>query len=489
MKSLRYFLIAALALAVTVSGCEITDINENPLAATSADPETVYPFVIVTLASNRTVENVQMQFHAQTWASSGAAGVFNDPEQYVISQFTTGNAYFAYYVTVIGNLQRILEDAEADNQNNVAAQSKLLQAFTFWMLTTEFEEIPFSQASNPSEFPFPEFDDQEDVLTGIVDLVDEAVAQIQPDSPIGGIENGDLIYEGDMNRWRRFGLSLKLRALMYLESGGSITFNDPAFDDVLGADFIRGNGATAYIPFGADPGNENNLFQLNDDFAGGVNAWFDASEALVDLMNANADPRRVVYFDDPSGAEDPNSNTFIGQPPGGLGSVGASIIDENWFDATTPARLITAAEGWLHEAEAYLGRGNTSAARASLEEGIRRSMGWFSTPGTGYEGESIAQGDIDAYVANRLVAFDAANNARKLEIIQEEQYINFFEMGEEAWATQRRTGVPALDAPQGSILGTGNIISRYVYPPDAVSANPNTPSQRPLDDPMFFQGG
>ncbi|MGB3588333.1 MAG: hypothetical protein WBA23_17415, partial [Tunicatimonas sp.] len=54
----------------------------------------------------------------------------------------------------------------------------------------------------------------------------------------------------------------------------------------------------------------------------------------------------------------------------------------------------------------------------------------------------------------------------------------------EGWTTWRRTGLPNLEVPEGAL--TTGLFMRFPLPPDEVSANDNAPTQKPLDERMWF---
>jgi hypothetical protein len=495
MKRYRAALLM-LGLTGIAAGCDITDldINTDPDAATGAvAPNLLFPTALVAVASNRTIEiGPGNAFHSQVWASNGSTGVFNDPDRAIISEFTAGNFWNGMYSTSLRNLRFTRENSLAQNPawNNGAVQADIMRSYIFWMLTSLYETIPYRQAGDAVAFPTPEFDSQETVLRGIVAALDSAVARIDS-SP--AITTGDLLYGGNMENWRRFANSLKLRTLMMIRNRDQTV--DAQITAVLGQPLIRENNQQAQFPFFTTTGNQNNLFRLNELFGGFTNAgqgqnFIFAGAPLVDLMNTLEDPRRPTYFalavrnfnTAPDGGGVAPGTPYRGQVAGRFewNSQPISMISRNIFRADFPNRAATAAETWFYEAEFRARRGELAQAHTAYVEGVRRALSWFNgQPG------AIATADQTAYIARLPQSFGSQQQA--LEAIWTQQYIEVFDRAPENWTQWRRVRFPALPLPEQSRLT--DIARRYPIPPAELQANPNAPQGRTLADatPMWFE--
>jgi hypothetical protein len=494
MRKLRH-LLPILLLAPLAGGCDgllDLDINEDPDAATEVSGDLLMPLAMASTASNRAMEIFDNTLISQIFASNGSAGVFLDPERYNISPFTTGNTWSIYYTDALKNLflMRTQALAEEPARTNVAAQGEIFSAYVFWLLTALWETVPYTQALNGSEFPQPVFDDQETVLRGIVQKLDSALAMIDDSGP-PGVASGDLVYGGDMARWERFANSLKLRSFMMIRN------QDPSVDveisALLNQPLIRENSHEAAVPFFDISGNENNVWKLNNLFGGFVNAmngngFIFAGETLVDLMKELNDPRLSTYFElavedfdiGPDGGG-PGTDEYFGQragvaqyDDGETSMLSQNIVREDW-----PNRILPAAEVWFYEAEFRAQQNDLAGAHASYRVGVQRALDFFDgKPG------AITPARKDAYLSSLPQTFSSQSQA--LEAIHAQQYIEVLDRSPENWTHWRRTKYPALPVPEQAALGA--ILRRYPMPPDEVSSNPNTPTDVPLDRPMWFEG-
>jgi len=488
-----------IALFITMSSCEtFLDVNEDPNASTNPPGETLFPRAQVSLESQRNIElGSTVSMMTQTMTSNGSAGVFLNPERWIVSTFLNGNSYTAFNTTINNNLQLFINQASEQSPvpNNSIAQAELIQSYTFWALTVIWGDVVFVNANNP-EFPTPEFDSQETVLRGLITKIDNALSLINEDSEVPAIEEGDLWYNGDMEQWRRFGNSLKLRILMFIYTNQDRSVA-PQIRSLIDNEFlIRDNFDNTLFPYGETEGNENQMFQLHEDFANGEPLFFFASKVMTDIMNASDDPRRSTYFFRTAAADDTTADgaaavpagefegPFIGQDAGAVGfnaGIDFSLVGDNILRPTFPGRILTASEVLFHEAEFEMIEGNAGAARSKLADAIRASIDFFDEkPG------AIEDVDRDAFVDVILTNFDAADAAGKLEIIREQHFVDVFEKTPENWALWKRTKVPALQTPEQANLSAP--IRRFDYPQSERSANPNTPNTQPLITPLWFEG-
>lgn len=476
-------------LVISMAGCDgFLDVNDDPNAATEAPGDLLFVEAAVTLQSNRNIElGPPTSFFAQTWASNGTASVFLNPDRYIIgsSNFTITNSWGAFYPNVLNNLELFINDAEQGDpvRNNAIAQARLLQAYTFYVLTALWGDIPFGEALR-EDVQNPIFDPQEQVLRGIVTRIDEALDRINPEESAPAITEGDLFYDGNMEQWRRFGNSLKLRVLMLLyNKDTSVASEIEAL--ISSQDLIRDNTDNFEFPYTSANGNENQVYQLHADFNSGNPGFIYASKAIVDIMNEHNDPRLATYFDEAPLLDDNGDQIgtqgYIGRENGASFGTQFSQVGANIIRPAFPGRILTASETLLHEAEFLVINGDPGGARIKLHEGIEASIDYFDgLPG------AISNTDRDAYVNAILADYDVGSMKDKLRIILEQHFIDVFEKSPENWTLWRRTKTPDLQLPQSAQLGT--LIRRLPYPSTEASSNPNIPDPMPTrDEPMWFE--
>ena len=476
----KYIQIPLMVLIVSACESDFLDVNTSPNTSSAADPGLLFTNSVVDYSTNRTIDFGPTGLAVSQLFSGGGslgAGVFTRPERYIISIFVNGNTWRSHYRNEHKNLKLAIDIAESAEpvEHNAAAQCKIFRAMIFWSTTVIWGDVPFSEAVNP-EFDLPNFDPQEQVLNGIINLLDEAIAQIDESSPLS--ISSDLIYSGDMDRWRKFAKSLKLRALM------TMVDKDPTKAGEIGAliaegDMISSRLDNAEFPFFSISGNRNPFWETLNAFAGGQNFFYFASEATVELMKSKNDPRMQKYFE-PYPGGDPDSE-IVGVPPGGNASPSVHWVlstappgNDGTTELVRPAAadvLFSYQEQLFLEAEAMARGFADGDADTRMREGIRVAMRTYN----------IDQADIDAYLAGIPTA--------TVPLIAEEGWIDLIVRPLEGWTHWRRTeigglGYPDLKLPDGA--QTGNLMRRFPLPPDEVAANTNAPTELPLDQKMWF---
>ncbi|MDG5767282.1 SusD/RagB family nutrient-binding outer membrane lipoprotein [Balneolales bacterium ANBcel1] len=491
MKLFKVYLLTGLLL-LSMAACDgFLDVNEDPNRATEVPGDLLLPTVLVNVASNRAMEiQPGTAFFINAWASNGSTGVFIDPDRYIISSFSTGNTWVNFYATGLKNLDLMRADADAVGRVNVVAQADILKSYLFWMLTAMWEDIPYTQALDGDTYPHPEFDDQETILRGIVETLENAVAMIDPDG-LPGVDDGDLIFGGDMEQWEKFANSLKLRTLMMIRNQDAGV--DSQIAALLNEPLIRTNADEAAIPFFDETNNENLVWRLNNMFGGFTNSmngnsFIYAGETLVDLMKDLGDPRIDTYFElavedhnqSPDGGGAATTEHF-GQTAGvaNWNNSETSMVSQNIIRRDWPSRILPAAEVWFYEAEFLALTGDLNGAHASYLQGVQAALDFFDgKPG------AIAADDKQAYIDGLPGSFGSQGVA--LNAIHAQQYIEVLDRAPENWTHWRRTKYPDLPVAEQAVLG--DIIRRFPLPPSELSSNPNTPAPPNLDAPMWFEG-
>lgn len=491
MKLFIKYFFAFLVVGFFASCEDYLDINDDPNRATSSEVSPLFVGVVNQYATNRVIDlGPALSTGSQLWSGGGSfgAGVFTNPENYTFSIFTTGNTWRAYYREMQKNLGIAINFAQEDGDLWAEAQCKIMRAFTFYSTTVLWGDVPFAQATNV-DFSIPEiqtlnpaFDPQQEVLNGVIRELDEAMSLIDQGTS-GGITSGDLLYSGDITKWRKFAMSLKFRTLMTIvDADDSVA--DQIDDIITEGGMIESAGDNAAYPFFDAPGNQNPFWGTLNTFAGGSNLFYFAGERMVDIMKSKNDPRLDAYFQPyPGGGSDPDE--VFGAPPG-VTNIGftpwvlstSSGSGPELVRPSSPDLFFTYAEQALLEAEAIargLASGGLAEADTKMRAGIRANMERYGVPSE----------DIDTYLADEIPDLTTLSPEDARRLIAEELWFDCVIRPLEGFTHWRRTEWPELTLPEGA--PTQGLLRRLPYPPDELAANSNAPSQLPeLDDKMWF---
>jgi hypothetical protein len=296
----------------------------------------------------------------------------------------------------------------------------------------------------------------------------------------------DPVYQGDMDGWRMFANSLRLRLAMRMVND-SPAAAQTAFEAAWAA------GAIGSVADGADVDWEGTQPAANPVYEAIVFAGrpgdFRMSESLVNRMAAFNDPRLPIYAE-PAESDGQYRGLRNGRLPGeyapALTSSDFSTLGAWALDAGTPSDLLSYAEVLFLGAEAAArGWAVGSTAATLYAAGITASM----------QATGVAAGDITTYLAQASVGY-ATGTYRGMDAIRVQKWIALFLAGPEAYADLRRVGfdwttdagttgadlVPADNSDIGA-----DFPSRLFYPQDEILLNPdNYPGDAALTDDLWW---
>ena len=461
MKKLFSILIASAVAALFVVSCnKFGDINKDP-----NNPTTAYTSYLFTYSTN------YIPWFVLGDATNGYDpwqqewnGYFSESKNNQYGQLGTTSQYTrigSIYLYGLKNLQMIIdmnEDEEQKDQPNVAsfgtaanqiAVAKTLQAFYYMSLTDMIGPIVMSEAfkGQSDDNWKPVYDKQEKVYEQLDALLKEAYAQFDETGSLSA--SADVIYGGDIAKWKKLNASLRMLAAIKLcdvaPEVGKSRFAAAYADGGM-------TSAADGFDFTYDDLHWNMLYYwCSNDYAGaGKNIV--PNMIIVEAMKELEDNRMFKYFDIEGYKGERKESifprdqytSFYGTPFGlstntavtDFGDCVSSINSKMLaMDATIP--VIPAARVLLTEAEAAF-RGWISADPKTLyEEGIKASFEWWGATGA------------DAYVAKPAVAYNAANG---LELIATQRWIaSYLSDGVEAWSDWRRLDIPEMPVGPAAI--------------------------------------
>jgi len=329
----------------------------------------------------------------------------------------------------------------------------------FQILTDTWGYIPYSQALQGADNSSPAYDSQESIYPALITEITDAQAQI--DVAAGSIL-GDIIYGGDMAKWKKFANSVKMRIAIRMsndnvDKAGAGNAISEAF--AAGA-FTSIDDNAAYFFLGGVPSNNplNENQKTRQDFA--------VSKTLIDFLKLKNDPRLPFYAN--GTVNDPTK--YVGFPYGmdngeatALSTTNHSMPGNIVYAPTAPAFYMLYDEVEFILAEACVRLGLNGIAKDHYEAGIKASMNYWNqlkdnTPmgwdridngNTNVLPASITGAEMDAYIASAEVAWDAA---KALQLIAEQKYIALYPSGLQAWFEYNRTGFPAILVQPGETV-------------------------------------
>lgn len=444
MKLFKYILwVSGIALVLTSCSKELEKVNKNPNEAESAQPDYLLTNGIKTNVDTYWGTDASMEtslLYVQYWAKIQ----YTDPDKYIPAATSIQTIWNNFYAQGVEDFTTLIQLGDTLNNPNYKAVGIIMRSWIFQVLTDLYGDVPYSQTANIEKYLTPKYDNQRDIYLGLLAELKTAAGLINTS---GDAIGGDVLYSGDMNKWKKFANSLRLRIALRIA--------DQEFDaakavfDEIGADntgLIASNSENAQLVYLASP-NQNPVAKNRE-----TRSDYRISKSVVDLLRAYNDPRLAVY-----GVVPKDTNTIVGIT-NGLPTDSASRLGFNKtsdvgsvFTATTaPGVIFNYAELLFIKAEAAQ-RGLLSGdAEALYKQAITASFKQYN----------LSDAAATTYLAQASVAYDAANYRKS---IGEQKWLALFGEGLEGFAEWRRLDYPVLKPAYAGVLD-GKIPLRLTYP-------------------------
>jgi starch-binding outer membrane protein, SusD/RagB family len=439
-------LAGTVAIGVGLAGCSdfLTGpgLTENPNAPITASKEQLF---IGMQARQFVFQEGQMARLTAMWTQQ-VTGIFNQQLEYGSKYLITENDVSTHYnhVYVGGGLQdmrKILADPTADAR--LQGIVKVWEALTIGTATSLWGDLPYREAANTEIFT-PALDPQQQIYADVQALLDNAITQLGTASSTPALPQ-DLVYAGDVARWRRAANTLKARYHLHTAP----RLGAAAYAAAIAAANQGINEAPANATLAANGQAPGDFRTFHGTTLDDANIWAQflsaradivAGKRLVDVLVARGnDPRLAAYFDPASDA------VYRGADQWGAGT-NSSLVDlANRAPRPFRQPLVSWTENQLILAEAHFQSGNPGQALIHVNN-VRTALGM----------PTLA--------------------AVTLEDIMTEKWIAQFQ-NIDAYSDWRRTCFPRL-VPGGPTAGTpaGAIPGRVVYGSSERLQNPNVPA-------------
>jgi len=441
---------AAVLIAAT-GGCSdgLTELNENPNQPVSVGAEFLVPSAIVAGAERLQGSSLNMDM-VGLWVQHYAEHRYAIEDRYEFQDVTINGHWSTLYENPLRDLYEVKQKGREAEWPNVEAVGMILTAWIMQVVTDLWGDTGYSKALLGRDSPpdmTVEYDTQEQIYDALMSELASAAGMVS--SSGAKIQGGDLLYGGNMDKWRLFANSLRLRMAVRLSDVDPGLAASEAASAISGGVFSSNsdNATLHFIANGVDVHPIYGYERNRDDHS--------ISATMVDTLKALNDPRLPVYArPNQLGQYKGTQNGDMSDPP--LNEV--SRIGTWFSSADTPAILLSYAEVLLLRAEAAE-RGWVSGNAGQLyNEAITAAMSLLG----------VASGDINTYLAQPRVQYQGGQAG--LDQIHLQKWIALFGNGPEAYAEWRRTGIPHLVAGPDAI-NDGQIPVRLPYPDQEKSLN------------------
>ena len=236
------------------TGCEkFLDINANPNFATSVTPDALLASALVTTAANYTGGvgggnnyNSYASFAAGYWTKSGTVSGFSTERTYLYNNTYNQTLFNSTYDNLYD--YQLIQQNGATTYPNHAAIARIMKVYNYLLLVDQYGDIPYKQALKGIANTTPSYDKAADIYKDLVEQLKGAVTDINAVPATALIvTNEDVVFNGNMLRWKQFANSLRLRILLRESSTNDATLNTYVAQEMakLEADVTAGDGFIA----------------------------------------------------------------------------------------------------------------------------------------------------------------------------------------------------------------------------------------------------
>jgi hypothetical protein len=481
MKALKKILIIC-AVIGAFGSCkkQLLDINTDPNNPTTASAS---PDLVLSNALNVTagIYNNPTGNNSFVWAGLWLGHISYSGNFAIATENISYNLTNSFAAGTWDNLYDNNEDYDFVEKKGVEtgnnfyrAIGMFMKAYNFQTLVDLYNNVPYTEALQGTKYSTPKFDNGKDIYADLSKKMDTAIALFKTSG--NTTIKGDIMFDGDADKWTMFANTVKLRLLLrQSEVNGAAAKSQAA---AISGGFLTED---AFV----DPGYLNSSGKMNPFWGANVNTSNTYTQTLyrggayaIRWYKNNNDTLRLRKFYTPIGGTPQSlgdttklvnyAGNFFGDqgvPNSQTSAIGKGVLKSY----NQSAIIMLAAESYFLQAEAVL-RGWISVsgetAQSLYEKGVEASFE--------YLGLSAAQ--AQAYYSqagNKNTTWSATSGFQEqlaLIIRQKwaaETWINEFE----PFNDYRRLHLPADIPLSTSPFSTGIFPARLMYPQREISVN------------------
>ena len=386
------------------------------------------------------------------WVQHAKATTYMDEDKYNPRNDRMDGIWSSLYTRPFEDCIQAEKLAKENSQPNNQAMALVLKGYIGYNLTMLMGSIPYTEAGQGADGKItPVYDPQPTVFNAILADLDNAISMMDPLSPAittDELATYDLIYHGDMDRWKMFANTLKLRIYLTMTTGG--TNKTTEINTLLaGPDIFQSSADEAKLTYLT---SGNPVYQWINP-SSSRRSDFRVSSTLVDYMMGNstnlaapADSRLTLFADTVGGI-------YVGGTNGQTGGISSnSPLGSGYYTYASPYYFMSYSEVLFIKAEM------DTTNQANYEAAVTES----------FVKNGLSAGAATTMLADSNFAFNAAYSGK---LIGEQKWVSLFGQGVEAFNSWRRTGYPRFTPAANASTANGYVPRRISYNTDEKNLN------------------
>ena len=443
---MKKIIIFVLLLSITISCTnQFEEINTNKNQPDSAQPKAILPNVLFKLANS----NVSYAYDfGDILAQYGGNYQYNELDLY---KWGADSRFWDMYKW-LNDINDIKKQAVASNNKNYQAISLILESYIISIITDTYGDVPYSQSSQGETGVLkPVYDSQKDIYAKIFQNLTDANTLVNTNLSV----EGDLLFNGDMMKWKKFCNSLHIRLLMRVSNKIDITtdLSEMVSKPLTYPLFMANSDNAIYKYSGAFP----NISPRSS----GIGRLYEYQIVIpttnfINTLVNNSDSRLNEWVD----AID-KTTTQLGVQPGlALDKIGVS---ENYsrrslayFNSPTKINSIFMTYSEVNFLLAEARQRNLisiGTAQDYYNTAVKASFGQWN---------SIMPADYLTTIA----PYNSSN-----DVLYTQKWLALYHTGIESWLDWKRTGKPSFIQAGPGTKNNGKVPRRVLYPSIEQSVN------------------
>jgi len=508
----KVFISIYLILFIQCDTNEFHNLNINPQAVNQIDLNFLFSAAELGIASNGSSGNnmavdgsTNIEFCAHAIQHLATVDPNNFGDKYVDVRGRTNSPLFEYtYSDQLKNIAEILKQTgeggyDAGNKKNMRNAARILRVFSMARLVDVYGNVPYMDANKGTDgIYFPKYDDGKSIYKDLFIELEEAAAGLSISDPDQGFKKADLIFKGDIIKWKKWAYSLMLRMAMRVSDADAAIAATYVSKAVTGG-VMTSNADNVIVPMALSPDlwtNQNGISRMFYPGDGGVAQTSMLSKTLIGFLKgpnpsktADDDPRLMILTGGivnwtviqhtvidvnplhqkglPNGKEQQEIDQLEGKPT--IVRFAYSSINFKMMQKDEPYLIMHYGEVELLLAEARLKNIGQipGTPKEHYEAGVKAAMQLYTI----YDPSLVIPDEV---VTAYLITYPFDVYKPAIEMIADQLWVSKFMSWIEAWSDWRRLDFPKLIPTDYPTNNTGNTIPvRLKYPNSEESRNPN----------------
>jgi hypothetical protein len=254
MKKINIILCLSLIFAVSCTD-DFNEINEQPDALSVSDVSAKFFVTNIQKGLFKPVAGALwfgQIFHQDQYAGQHSGGHSqyawdgNFGWEYTAWLQEGTNGWLAGYNSSLTSYLKQVGEGGALENDQYYAIGLIMKGLYYQLYTDQVGMIPYSEASDP-DIKLPKYDEQIDIYKGVIAELNEAISLIGSNTTTGEgvnlLRENDVIFNGDMQKWKQLANSLKLRMALRAHGAPGEDFASAAVSEAISSGVLANSDA------------------------------------------------------------------------------------------------------------------------------------------------------------------------------------------------------------------------------------------------------